>query len=63
MADSTALNTEKKNEINTRLEKYFNRNIDHDIHTLERMIHVNEVYLTLMILMVGGKKVLKEEHC
>ena len=54
------LNTGKKFGINIRLEKYFITNIGHDIHTLECMFHLNEIYLTHVISMVEGiKKVLK----
>ena len=55
MADTTALNTGKKSGVNTRLAEYFNT-IGHDIHTLECLFHVNEIYLTHVISMVEGKK-------
>ena len=60
VTDTTALNTGKNFGINIRLEKYFITNIGHDIHTLECMFHLNEIYLTHVISMVEGiKKVLK----
>ena len=37
-------------------QEYFNRNIDHDIHTLECMFHVSEIYLTHVISIVERKK-------
>ena len=56
MADTTALNTGKKSGVNTRLEGYFNNTVGHDIHSLECLFHVNEIYLTHVISMVKGKK-------
>ena len=46
MADTTAVNTGKKSGINTRLVEYSNKTIGHDIHTLECLFHVNEIYST-----------------
>ena len=56
MADITALNTGKKSGINTRLVKYFNKTIGNDIHTLECLFHVIEIYLIHLISMIEGKK-------
>ena len=56
MEDTPVLNTGKKFGINTRLVEYFNKTIGHDIHTFERLFHVNEIYLTHVISMIEGKK-------
>ena len=56
MADTTALNTGKKSGVNARLVKYFNNELDHDIHTLECMFHTNEIYLSHVVSYVDGQK-------
>jgi len=56
MADTTAINTGKKSGVNKRLVDFFNECIGHDIHTLECMFHVNEIYLTHVIAMIEGQK-------
>ena len=56
MADTTALNTGRISGVNKRLEDYFNGKVGHDIHTLECLFHVNEIYLSHVISMVEGKK-------
>ena len=56
MADTTAVNTGKKSGVNTRLVQYFKETIGHDVHTLECLFHVNEIYLTHVISMVDGRK-------
>ena len=56
MADTTALNTGKFSGVNQRLTEYFNEDIGHDIHTLECLFHVNEIYLTHVISMTEGKR-------
>ena len=52
MAVATALNSGKKSGINKRMFDYFNANVGHDIHTLECLFHVNEIYFTHVI--AGG---------
>ena len=56
MADTTALDTGKKYGINTRLVEYSNKTIGHDIHTLECLFRVSEIYLPHIISVVEGKK-------
>ena len=56
MADTTALNTGKKSDVNTRLVKYFNETIGRDIHTLKCLFHVKEVYLSHIVSMINGRK-------
>ena len=56
MADTTAANTGKKSGVNTRLVQYFKETIGHDVHTLECLFHVNEIYLTHVISMVDVRK-------
>ena len=54
MADTTALNTENFSGVNQLLTEYFNEGID--IHTLECLFHINEIYLTHVISMTEGKR-------
>ena len=56
MADTTALNTGKFSGVNQRLTEYFNEDIGHDIHTLECLFHVDEIYLTHVISMTVRKE-------
>ena len=55
MADTTAVNTGKKSGVNKRLEQYFIENMGRDIHVLECLFHVNEIYFNHMIQEVEGK--------
>ena len=55
MADSTSLNSGEKSGINKRLVDYFHSSVGHDIHTLECMFHVNEIYFSHMLSAIEGK--------
>ena len=54
MADTTAINTSKKSGVNKRLQDYIMENVGHDIHTLECLLYVNELYFTHVVLLVEG---------
>ena len=53
MADTTAINTGKKSGVNKRLQDYIMENVGHDIHTLECLFHVNEIYFTHVVSRTG----------
>ena len=55
MADTTSLNNGKKSGVNKRLVDFFNENVGHDIHVLECMFHVNEIYFLHVIAIIEGK--------
>ena len=55
MADTTSLNRGKKSGVNKRLVDLLNENVGHDIHELECMLHVNEIYFSHVILTIEGK--------
>ena len=55
MADKTSLNSGKKSGVNKRLVDLFNENVGRDIHVLERMFHVNEIYFWHVISTIEGK--------
>ena len=52
MADTTAINTGKKSGVNKRLQDYIMENVGHDIHTLECLFYVNEIYFTSVVSLV-----------
>ena len=54
MAD-TSLNSGKKSVVNKRLVDLFNENVGHDIHVLECMFHVNEIYFSHVTSTIEGK--------
>ena len=56
MTDTTAINTGKKSGVNKRLQDYIMENVGHDIHTLECLFHVNEIYFTHVMSLVEGRK-------
>jgi len=56
MSDTTALNTGKKTGVNKRLVDFCKQTYGHEVHTLECLFHVNEIYLTHVISKVEGKK-------
>ena len=56
MADTTAINTGKYSAVNKRLQDYITENVGHDIHTLECLFHVNEIYFTHVVSLVEGRK-------
>ena len=55
MSDTCRMNTGKKTGINKRLRDYLDDNFEHDIHSLECMFHINEIYLSHVIDEVEGK--------
>ena len=55
MADTTSLDSGKKFGVNKRLVDFFNENVGHDIHVLECMFHVNEIYFSHVISTIEGK--------
>ena len=55
MADTTSLNSVKKSGVNKRLVDLFNENVGRDIHVLECMFHVNEIYFSHVISTIEGK--------
>ena len=61
MADITSLNNGKKCGVNKRLVDLFNENVGHDIHVLECMLHVNQIYFSHVILTIEGKTKVKEQ--
>ena len=60
-ADTTSLNSGKKSGVNKRLVDLFNDNVGHDIHALECMFHVNEIYFSHVISTIEGKKKVQEQ--
>ena len=56
MADTTAINKGKKSGVIKRLQNYIMENVGHDIHTLECLFHVNEIYFTRVVSLVEGRK-------
>ena len=56
MADTTALNTGKTSGVNKQLQDHVRDIAGHGIHELEYLFHVNEVYLTHVIMAVEGSK-------
>ena len=55
MADTTSLYSGKKTVENKRLVYFLNENVGHDIHELECMFHVNEIYFSHVISTIEGK--------
>ena len=55
MSDTCRMNTGKKTGINKRLRDYLYDNFEHDIHFLQCMFHINEIYLSRVIDEVEGK--------
>ena len=47
--DTCRMNTGKKTGINKRLRDYLDNIFEHDIHSLECMFHINEIYLSHVI--------------
>ena len=56
VADTTAINTGKKSGVNKRLQDHIMENLGHDIHTLECLFYVNEIYFTHGVSLVEGRK-------
>ena len=56
MADTTSLNTGKKAGVNKRLDDHFSAEVGHDIHTLECMFCVDEIYFDHVVTFVEGMK-------
>ena len=56
MADTTAVKSGKISEVNKRLRDYFVQEVGHDIHALECLFHVNEIYFTHVVSLVEGRK-------
>ena len=56
MADTTAITTGKKSGVNKRLKDFFDESMEHYIHSLECLYHVNEIYLTHVISLIEGSK-------
>ena len=54
MSDTTAVNTGCRKGINTRLQDYFNRELQHDIHAFECLLHVHELFLMHTIKVYEG---------
>ena len=52
---TTSLNSGKKSGVNKRLLIFFNENVGYDIHVLECMFHVNEIYFSHVILTIEEK--------
>ena len=55
MSDTCRMNTGKKTGINKRLRYYLDDNFEHDMHSLQCMFHINEIYLSHVIDEVEGK--------
>ena len=56
ISDTTALNTGKMCGVNKRLANFYKLHHDRDIHSLECLFHVNEIYFTHAIAKIEGKK-------
>ena len=54
MSDTCRVNAGQKTGINKRLQDYIAENFKHDIHSLECMFHINEIYLSHVIDGVEG---------
>ena len=61
MADTTSLNSGKKSSVNKKLVDLLNENVGHDIHALECMLHVNEIYFSHVISTIEGKTKVQEQ--
>ena len=55
MSDTYRMNAGEKTGINKRLRDYLYDNFEHDIHSLQCMLHINEIYLSRVIDEVEGK--------
>ena len=55
MADTTSLNSGEISGINKILADYFKQVVGRDIHTLECMFHVNEIYFSHVKTAIEGK--------
>ena len=55
-SDTTALNTGKMSCVYKRLADFYKLRHDRDIHSLECLFHVNEIYFTHAIAKIEGKK-------
>ena len=55
MSDTPALNTGKISGVNKRLTDFHNCRHHRNIHLLECLFHVNEIYLTHIIAKIEGK--------
>ena len=61
MADTTSFNSGKKSGVNKGLVDLLNENVGHDIHVLECMLHVNEIYFSHVISTIEGKTKVQEQ--
>ena len=55
-SDTTALNTGEMSGVNKRVANFYKLHHDCDIHSLECLFHVNEIYFTHAIAKIEGKK-------
>ena len=56
ISDTRALNTGKMFDVNKRLADFYKLHHDRNIHSLECLFHVNEIYFTHAIAKIEGKK-------
>ena len=56
MSDTTSLNTGKVSGVNKRLTDFHKKYHGRNIHSLECLFHVNEIYLSHIIAKIEGKK-------
>ena len=61
MADTTSLNSGENSGVNKRLVDLLNENVGHDIHELECMLNVNEIYFSHVISTIEGKTKVQEQ--
>ena len=56
MLYTTALNTGKMSGVNKRLADFYKLRHNRNVHSLECLFHVNEIYFTHAIAKIEGKK-------
>ena len=56
MSNTTALNTRKASGVNKQLTDFYKSRHHRNIHSLECLFHVNEIYLTHIIAKIEGTK-------
>ena len=56
MSDTRALNTGKMSGVNKRLVDFYKLHHDRNIHSLECLFHVNEIYFTHAIAKIEAKR-------
>ena len=56
MANTTSLSSGKKSGVNKKLGDFFSDTVAYDIHELEGLLRVSEIYLTHVMKAINEKK-------